>query len=339
MSKEQEILDKISELKDALIKARPDPDSKDKKATLPSLLKDHLINAAPKIATEELLSGFLKDWTDAYDKIKQIHVEVTKHKTTEMLEMLGLNSIAAVHEKYQEAQEDPTVAWKDWLWGAIGGAVLLVAIPALALFFTGQLVNLSRTIQTWRPFGDNSPEARAGRRILAGNGNGGLAPQTLSAVNQREARVWNGGTSIADLVGDPANAQNAETLARALEKLNPQVERFEAKAPSFLNSFKRLPNQSKADKAATVLETMGEAIKKINATKLKKIADGLEKLNKELDTFQPTKLPTDTQLGNTAQAMSNLATQTGTLRDKFRELRGSISSLDQVIAGSGAGSN
>ncbi|MFD6364838.1 hypothetical protein ACFWFX_34115 [Streptomyces roseolus] len=333
MTKEQEILDRISDLKAALLEERTDPKG-DKEPKLPSLLKDHLVNVAPKIATEEFLSGFLKDWTDAYDKIKQIHTEVSKHKTTEMLEMLGLNSIAAVHEKYQEAKEDPTVAWKDWLWGAIGGAVLLVAIPALALFFAGQLLNLSRTIQTWRPFGDNSPEARAGRRILAGNGNGGVSLQTLGAVNQREQRVFMGGTSLADLVSNPANAQQAETLAKALEKLNPQVERFDAKAPSFLDSFKRLPNQSKADKAATVLGTMGEAIKKVNAVKLKKIADGLEKLNSELDKFQPTKLPTETQLGNTAQAMSNLATQTGTLREKFQDLQGTIRTLDGLIAGS-----
>ncbi len=335
MTKEQEILDKISDLKAALLEERANPKG-DKEPKLPSLLKDHLVNVAPKIATEEFLSGFLKDWTDAYDKIKQIHTEVSKHKTTEMLEMLGLNSIAAVHEKYQEAKEDPTVVWKDWLWGAIGGAVLLVAIPALTLFFAGQLLALSRTIQTWRPFGDNSPQARAGRRILAGNGNGGLSPQTLGAVNQREARVFNGGTSLADLVSDPANAQQAETLARALEKLNPQVERFEAKAPSFLDSFKRLPKQSKAEKAVTVLDLVGDAIKKVNAVKLKKIADGLEKLNGELDRFQPTKLPTDTQLGNTAQAMSDLATQTGTLREKFQGLSGTITSLNQEIAGSGA---
>ncbi|MFD6250729.1 hypothetical protein, partial [Streptomyces roseolus] len=102
----------------------------------------------------------------------------------------------------------------------------------------------------------------------------------------------------------------------------------------FLDSFKRLPNQSKADKAATVLGTVGEAIKKVNAVKLKKIADGLEKLNSELDKFQPTKLPTETQLGNTAQAMSNLATQTGTLREKFQDLQGTIRTLDGLIAGS-----
>ncbi|MFF0481370.1 hypothetical protein [Streptomyces sp. NPDC004435] len=331
MSKEQEILDRISELKAALIEARPNPEGKDK-PELPSLLKKHLVEAAPKIATEEFLSG----WADAYDKIKEIHTEVTKHKTTEMLEMLGLNSIAAVHEKYREAQEDAKVQWKDWLYAAIGGAVLLLVIPALALFFRGQLVSAARWLQTWRPRGDNTAEAREGRTVLAGNGNGGLSPQTLGAVNQRENRVFMGGTSVADLVGNSANAQQAETLAQALEKLNPQVERFEAKAPSFLNSFKRLPNQSKADKAVTVLETVGAAIKKVNAVKLRKVAEGLEKLNDELGRFQPTKLPTDTQLGNTAQAMNNLATETGTLRDKFRDLRTTIGGLDDVIAGAGA---
>lgn len=317
MSKEQEILDKISELRAALIEARPpDPDGKSK-ANLPSLFKHHLVNVAPKVTTQDFIENHFKE---ALDQLKAAHEEVVKSPWQEIMELLGFDKVyKGIEEVFKNGL---TAALPALILGLTQALLPLIAIVVAAAALAGSRALMKRMLN--------------GDVITMRGPNGPFSRENATVVEQRERRIANGGTSIADLVSDPANAQQAETLARALEKLNPQVERFEAKAPSFLNSFKRLPNQSKADKAVTVLQTLGEAIKKVNATKLKKIADGLEKLNKELDTFQPTKLPTDTQLGNTAQAMSNLATQTGTLRDKFRDLRTTIGSLDDVIAGSGA---
>ncbi|MFE9039673.1 hypothetical protein ACFY9F_24605 [Streptomyces sp. NPDC012421] len=310
-----EILDSIASLRAALTSDFAPPG----KAPI-SELKQSLVGAVPKITTQEFIENHFKE---ALDQLKAAHEEVVKSPWQEIMELLGFDKI------YKGIEE----IFKNGLVAALPALLLGLTqalLPLIAIVVGAAALAASRALMKKLLNGD----------VITMRGpNGPFSRENAEVVNQRERRIADGGTSVADLVGDPANAQNAETLARALEKLNPQVERFGAKAPSFLNSFKRLPNQSKADKAATVLETMGEAIKKINATKLKKIADGLEKLNKELDTFQPTKLPTDTQLGNTAQAMSDLATQTGTLRDKFRDLRGSITSLDQVIAGSGAGSN
>lgn len=304
---------------------------------IPNLIADLKITVVQghirQIIEHSTVMGELKVLSYLKEKIDEIHTEATKHKNTEMLEMMGLDTIAAIHEKFQEAKEDNKVIWKDYLWTGLIGTFLLVLIPALALFFKGQIIDAWRSLQTYRPGGDNSPEARNARTILTNNGNGGLGRETLGAVNQRELRNWNGGTSLADLVGNPANAQQAETLAKALEKLNPQVERFDAKAPGFLNSFKKLPNESKAAKAVTILQTVGDAIKKVNARKLLKIAEALEKLNSELDKFQPTKLPKEADIAGTATAMNNLANETGTLRSKFQDLTGTIRSLDQQIAG------
>ncbi|MFF9146983.1 hypothetical protein ACF1BN_19195 [Streptomyces sp. NPDC014861] len=259
------------------------------------------------------------------EKVEEMHKEIVKNPVTEYWEAAGFGGIAAGIEKLYEGEGIGT-AINYWLSNG-AGAFAAIVIGGVALYLSGKLTNIQRSIQEFF--------SRDGL-IRGYDANGDVTRQTRGAIEGRERRVANGGTSIADLVGNPANAQQAETLANALEKLNPQVERFDAKAPSFLNSFKRLPNQSKADKAVTVLETVGAAIKKVNAVKLRKVAEGLEKLNDELGRFQPTKLPTDTQLGNTAQAMNNLATETGTLRDKFRDLRTTIGGLDDVIAGAGA---
>ncbi|KAA6219137.1 hypothetical protein [Streptomyces filamentosus] len=325
--KEQEILDKISELKAALIESRPDPKStkKDPKPELPSLLKHHLINVDQKVTTQDFIT---KHFAEALKQIKDIHTEATKNQWTEFAEATPIaGGFVAALEKFFENREDPAVKWERWLYAALAGAAIVVLLP----FFKGLAVNLSRTAQTFRPGGDNSPEARAGRRIMTRNPDGGWMRETLGAVNQREARVWAGGTSLADLVGNPANAQNAETLTRALEGLNPQVEIFNRHAPSFLDSFKRLPRESKATKAANAVGTMREAVKQVNVRKLVKLAEGLERLNTALGEFHPTKLPKEGDIAGTATAMNNLASETGTLRTKFQELQGTIRSLDQQI--------
>ncbi|MFB7280993.1 hypothetical protein ACFCZV_28250 [Streptomyces hydrogenans] len=316
MTKEQEILDRISELKAALIEGRPDPEGKDK-PELPSQLKHHLVNVSPKVATQEFIE---KHFKEALDQLKAAHEEVVKSPWQEIMELLGFDK---VYKGIEEIFKNGLVA----ALPALALGLTQALLPLIAIVVGAAALAAARALMKWRLNGD----------VITMRGpNGPFSRENATVVEQRERRIANGGTSIADLVSDPANAQQAETLARALEKLNPQVERFEAKAPSFLNSFKRLPNQNKADKAVTVLDTVGEAIKKVNAVKLRKIAEGLEKLNDELGRFQPTKLPTDIQLGNTAQAMNNLANETGTLRDKFRDLRTIIGGLDDVIAGAGA---
>ncbi|MFD4372508.1 hypothetical protein [Streptomyces sp. NPDC058486] len=275
-----------------------------------SRFKHSLIEQEPKILTERHLP------TEFITKIDDMHKELVKHPVTEWLEAAGLGGFAAGFEKIKENTD-----WKTYVPYFVA-AVIGFVLPVLGLLLATKFTDFQRWVQQL---------FSRGGRILAFDENGQVRLQDRTVVEQRERRIANGGTSVADLVGDPANAQQAETLAKALEKLNPQVERFEAKAPSFLNSFKRLPNKAKADKAVIVLGLVGDAIKKVNARKLEKIAEGLEKLNKELDQFQPTKLPTDTQLGNTADAMGNLAREAGTLREKFEGLQGSIRSLDQQI--------
>ncbi|MEU2242838.1 hypothetical protein ABZ572_25890 [Streptomyces sp. NPDC018338] len=294
----------------------------------------------------EVLRDSAANFAYLKEKIDEIHVEVVKHKNTEMLEMLGLDSIAAIHEKYQEAKVDQEVAWKDWLLAGIGGAVLLVLIPALALLFKGQMVNLWRLAQTR---GDDN------RRVLTGDGNGGYRRERLRDVNAREQRVFNGGTSLADLVGNPTNVEQTRKLREELEKLNPEVLKFNNRAPAFIQDFGRLPSEAKANKAVKAVDAIAAAMGRINQAALAtfagnigkiadrlskadplhigKVAEAIGKLVLAAKDLKPEMIPQARRVQDSATAVGNLARETGTLRTKFAELRGTVQSLDQQLGG------
>ncbi|MFJ7127646.1 hypothetical protein [Streptomyces sp. NPDC098101] len=318
MTKEQEILDKISELKAALIDARPDPEDA-KKPKLPSLLKNHLINVAPKIATENFIKEF---FAATISKIEDIHTEATKNQWTEFMEATPIaGGFAAALEKWFESKEEGAkVAWQNWLFAALAGALMIGLLPAIK----GLIVNGWRYAQTR---GDDS------KRIWTKNPDGGWGRETLAAVNQREQRVWNGGTSLADLVSDPANATRAEALRKKLVPLNKAMDRFNKLAPTFQTLFGKLPREAKAEKAASAVKKISDAVNLVNRVALKEVTEGLEKLNLAMDGFQPSKLPKEPELAGQARAMNSLAKETGTLRQKFIELRGTVQSLDQELGG------
>ncbi|ALO10394.1 reductive dehalogenase anchoring protein [Streptomyces venezuelae] len=285
-------------------------------AAVASALKKHLIDVVPKVTTESFFLPIVQ-------QIKEIHTEVTKSKPVELLEATPfLGGIAAAWEKWYESKEaGADVKWQHWLLAALGGMALVTLLPAIR----GLIVNAWRGAQAR---GDDT------RRVWTKNADGGWGRETLGAVKQREQRVWNGGTSLADLVSDPANAQRAEALRQKLDPLNTSVEKFNRLAPDFLQSFGKLPREGKAAKLAKAVKTISDAIGLVNLTTLKNVAEGIEKLNKAVLDYKPTKIPKPVELEGVATKMGELATKTETLRAKFEGLQTTVRTLDSVIAGS-----
>ncbi|MET9541226.1 hypothetical protein ABZY16_27615 [Streptomyces sp. NPDC006553] len=335
----EDLSTEVADLKDALLKKTeeltykvPNPKKEevekkpfvDETAKVSSALKHHLVAVVPQITTENFIKEF---FAGTISKIKDIHTEATKNQWTEFMEATPIvGGFAAALEKWFESKEEGAkVAWQNWLFAALAGALMIALLPAIR----GLIVNGWRFAQTKRR-GDDSA-ARDQRRIWTKNADGGWGRETLGAVKQREQRVWNGGTSLADLVSDPANAARAEALRKKLVPLNRAVDRFNKLAPTFQDLFGKLPSEAKATKAASGVKKISDAVNLVNTTKLKAVAEGFEKLNLALNDFQPTKIPKETDIAGTASAMNNLAKETGTLRTKFEELRGTIRSLDQQI--------
>ncbi|MGW6389366.1 hypothetical protein ACWFR1_02425 [Streptomyces sp. NPDC055103] len=276
----------------------------DTTAAVASALKKHLIDVVPRITTESFFLPIVQ-------QIKEIHTEVTKNRNVELLEATPfLGGIAAAWEKWYESKEEGAdVQWQLWLAAALGGMALVTLLPAIR----GVIVNWWRDAQAR---GDDN------KRVWTKNADGGWQREALGNVKAREQRVWNGGTSLADLVSDPANAERARKLREQLVPLNKAVDRFDKLAPTFLESFRKLPSERKATKAANGVEKISEAVKLVDRPALKEVAGSVEKLNKE------------SGLASTARKMGELTNKTETLRKKFQDLRGTITNLDQTIAGS-----
>ncbi|MGA5063121.1 hypothetical protein ACPB9E_04950 [Streptomyces exfoliatus] len=244
------------------------------------------------------------------EKIDEIHKEVVKNPVTEYWEAAGFDGIAAGIEKLYEGEGLGT-AVNYWLSNG-AGAFAAIVIGGIGLYLAGKLTNIQRSIQA---------AVRPSGLIRAYNANGDVTLQSRRDVEDRERRVANGGTGVADLVSNPANAEQARKLREQLVPLNKAVGKFDRLAPSFLESFRKLPSERKAEKAANGVTKISDAVKLVDRPALKEVAESVEKLNKE------------TGLASTARKMGELTTKTETLRQKFQDLRGTISNLDQTIAG------
>jgi hypothetical protein len=305
-------------------------------ADIPELIADlkitvvqgHIRQIIEHSSVSGALTSITSTLTHVRDKIDEIHVEVVKHKRTEMLEMLGLDMAAAVHEKYQEAQVDKKVAWWDWLTAGLLSIIPLILIPALALYFKGAIINMGRKLQTWRPGGDNSPDARGARTILTTNADGGLGRETLDAVNQRELRKWNGGAGLADI---PADA-NFDGLRRQLQLLNPKMNKFNALAPDFVTNFRKLPSERAMTKAATGVGKVADAVEKVKPDDVETLATAIGKLATSQENFNPRKLPKARGLASAATEAERLAKAGDAVKLAFENLKAAAQSAERVIA-------
>ncbi|MFJ5873776.1 hypothetical protein ACIQD1_03500 [Streptomyces sp. NPDC093088] len=255
-------------------------------------------------------------------QIDEMHKEIVKNPVTEYWEAAGFDGIAAGIEKLYEGEGLGT-ALNYWLSNG-AGAFAAIVIGGLAVYLSGKLTNIQRWIQ----------ELVSRDGLIRGyDANGNVTRQTRQTVEDRERRVANGGTGVADLLSDPAHAGRARRLREQLAPLNKAVDKFDRLAPAFLQLFGRLPNESKATKAANAVRTISGAVNAVNRVALREVTEGLEKLNLAMDGFQPSKLPKEPELAGQARAMNSLANETGTLRQKFIELRGTVQSLDQELGG------
>ncbi|MFC9705012.1 hypothetical protein ACFTWD_30445 [Streptomyces sp. NPDC056943] len=293
----------------------------------------------------EVLRDSAANFAYLKEKIDEIHKEVVKNPVSEYWEAAGLDGIAAGIEKLYEG-EGLATAFKYW-GSTIAGAVAALLLGAFALIVAGQFTNFQRWIQQLGSGGT--------RRILALNENGQLRPQRRLDVEARERRVANGGSSLADLVGNPTNVEQTRKLREELEKLNPEVLKFNNRAPAFISDFGRLPNETKANKAVQAVDAIAAAMGRINQAALAtfagniskiadrlskadplhigKVAEAIGKLVLAAKDLKPEMIPQARRVQDSATAVGNLARETGTLRTKFAELRGTVQSLDQQLGG------
>jgi hypothetical protein len=272
------------------------------------------------------------------EKIDEIHKEVVKNPVSEYFEAAGLDGIAAGIEKLYEG-ENLATAFKYW-GSTVAGGMAALLIGALGVYLSGKFVQLRRTIQ----------ELVSRDGLIRGyDANGDLTRQSRTDIEARERRVANGGTSLTDL---PPTA-NVDALRGQLERLNPELLKFNNRAPSFIREFRKLPTESKATKAAEGVKRIAEAIAGVNHAEMRPVAEGVNKINNSMRNADPrkvekvakavgklktsmvgfdaTKLPKAGDLQGSDTAMNNLATATGTLRTKLREFASTVRDLDQVI--------
>lgn len=339
-----ELSKEITELRAALLMDRPDPKSttESPKPNLPSELKDHLVNHAPKLATEAFVTSFITShFAEALKQIKEIHTEATKNPWTEFLEATPLAAFAPALEKFFESREDKEVQWWQWLLAAIVGGVLLVLLPAIK----GLAVNIGRKIQT-RDRRGNAQVPRDERPIWSRNADGGWSRQQIGQVEARERRQWEGGSGIADL---PRTA-NFDALRGQLTSLNPELEKFNSHAPDFKRNLRGMPSLGKATKIADAVKKLGEAIDptqtplvakalgKINEgvtysdpKKTTAFAKAIGKLKVAMNNFDPSTVPTAAALGPAAQKAGELAQHTTTLTRHMRGFADAVRELNSQM--------
>ncbi|MEU2075569.1 hypothetical protein [Streptomyces sp. NPDC013489] len=265
---------------------------------IPSLIADlkttvvqgHIRQILEHSAVVGDLSNIKDSLAHLKEKIEEIHIEVVKHKTTEMLEMLGLDKAAAIHEKFQEAKLDNEVAWWDWLTAGLLGIIPLILVPALAIFFKGQIIDWFRQRQSG---GDED------KPIWTSNGNGGLHKEPLKAIKAREDRKWNGGTSLADL---PATA-NFDGLRDQLTTLIPHLEKFNSEAPKFTAEFRKLPKDDDLRRAEAAIKKVTDVVALANPEKITALAKALGKLTGAVKHHDPKKIPDPKKLDKLNTAM------------------------------------
>ncbi|MFB7941554.1 hypothetical protein [Streptomyces sp. NPDC056049] len=297
MSKEQEILDRISELKAALIEARPNPEGKNK-PELPSLLKKHLIEAAPKIATEAYLA-------DTVAKIKDIHTEVTKAKKTEWLEAMGLDGFAAALEKFHEGNK----WWPAYLLAGFVG----LAVPAFIAILALNLKVLQRGVQKF------VSKLFTGRETVLATSPGGrgIRPQDATTVEGREA---NGATGTAT---DPPDPATLEPLYQKLGQVNRRLLVFN-------KSIKRMVSPRELGKIATAIEKVNKAVGASKPESIDTLVTKVGDIKTAMEDFKPGKIPQDLQ--NTRTETRNLGSTVDELRASFRKLKEEASRVSAVLA-------
>ncbi|MGW6564596.1 hypothetical protein [Streptomyces sp. NPDC054975] len=301
-----EVLQKISELKAALVDPQPQPG----KPPNVSQLKEHLIAVAPYVVTVQWMERTFT--AEFFKKIDDIHEEVVKAPLTEWLEAAGLGGVAAGVEKIAEGKTVGT--WWPYFFSAFVG----LAIPAIGLLLAAKFTGWSRTLQ----------EKMFGGRVFATNENGTWSRQNRQAVEDRESRVFNGG----GLAAVP-NAATTNAAREALQKLNEQITIFNRKAGSFRTKFNKMPSARELTKAAKGVEKVSTAVDNVNTETLQTVTTKTGALKSVMADFAPNKIPQD--LRNATRAAEALDRAGQNLQERFQTLKTAAAGAATAIAGAG----
>ncbi|MFF3769537.1 hypothetical protein [Streptomyces sp. NPDC002232] len=259
--------------------------------------------------------------------------EAAKAPWEEWMEKVGLGTLAEVIKTGLEGGILGAL-------GAIGTALAAVVIPVLTAALGAWLI---LKLQTWHA-------GRNGGVTFGPNQEGTWTRQRLTDI---QAQQNGGGSPLGQI---PADA-NFDNLRTQLQQLNPELLKFNNRAPAFLQSFRKLPTEAKAEKAAKGVERIATAIAGVDHTRMQPVAEGVNKINNAMRNadpkkvekvaratdklktamlgFNPAKIPKAADIRGTDTAMTNLAAATGTLRTKFNELRLTVQSLDQQLGATG----
>ncbi|MFE0649156.1 hypothetical protein ACFVZH_11255 [Streptomyces sp. NPDC059534] len=295
------------------------------------------------LPTTNWLKEQLGPLTELKKKIDDMHQELTKAKKTELLEGMGLDGFAAALEKYYEKSE---------YWGYyLGAAVASFLVPVVGLMMLTNFTNFQRTLQgAFFNLIDKIPGVNTRGRILAVNdGNTFPRLQNAQAVRAREEAAAGGLAAI------PRDA-NYGPLRYQLQLLIPQLEKFNLHAPDFVSNFRKMPSAAKLTKTAEGVDKIGKAVtdapdapvmaqvakslgkitgavKHANPGHITKVAKATAKLKLAVDGLDPSRIPKAAPLQGAADAARNLATNTGTLAGKLRELARTVGSLNDELGG------
>ncbi|MFC9591728.1 hypothetical protein ACFTUC_18300 [Streptomyces sp. NPDC056944] len=256
--------------------------------------------------------------------------EAAKAPWEEWMETVGLGTLAEIIKSSLEGGIVGAL-------GAIGTALAVIIVPVLLATLGAFIVS---KIQTWHA-------GRNGGFTYAPDQEGVLRRQRLTDI---QAQQNGGGGSLLDQI--PADA-NFDNLRAQLQLLNPELLKFNNRAPSFIQSFRKLPPEGKATKAANAIKKIADAITGIDHGQMQPVAEGVNKINNAMRNADPrkvtkvaratdklkaamvgfdaTKIPKSSDLGPAATKMGELATATGTLRTKLREFASTVRDLDSAL--------
>ncbi|AJF66768.1 hypothetical protein [Streptomyces vietnamensis] len=270
-------------------------------------------------------------------KFEEMYQELHKELSSELLESWGLDTIGGAVEKFHEDHEHK---WA-YFWTAIGGILVPLLVASLAIVFRRLLLEGFRKLQI----------GLTGKAVVLNENQTRFERLTRDQLRDRENNAGGGIASI------PQDA-NFDNLRTQLQQLNPELLKFNNRAPAFTQAFRKLPSDSKATKAASAIKKIADAITGVDHSQMQPVAEGVNKINnamrhadpkkvekvaKATDKlksamlgFTPTKIPEGAKLEASARGMDSLTTATGTLRTKFNELRQTVRSLDQELGAAGS---
>ncbi|CAM5455029.1 hypothetical protein [Streptomyces tanashiensis] len=301
----------IASLRDALLKDRVDNSDPKNPKTQVSELKEHLVQQAPKLMTEDF---FKAQFAPYFKKFDDMHQELVKAKKTEWMEAAGLGSFAAAVEKFHEDS-----AW--WPVYLVSG-FLSLAVPAFLIALALNLKDMQRKIQggIFNFLGRKWPSLRG--QILA-SVEGGLLPRRQNAQTVRDRE---GGNLAGVTLTNPPDPATFDALRQALGNVNRRIINFN-------KAVAKMKSKAQLDKLATGVEAITRATDAAKPTDIETLAKAIDKLGDAQDKFNPRDIPKPRPLLATADAAKTLAEAGETVTQRFQKLKDDATELARIMAG------